>query len=152
MSLGMILGWVRASHNIYRADNCQRYSARRNLYSDKARNTKYELSCVILSSIQSSQCNLLISQFASVLLEKWHGELPELLRVSYATLRGHSVNHGAPSTTLPHVLVMNMMFHFAVILLNRFDYCNTSTPSRATTETQSSTITITATEKCNQAA
>lgn len=83
---------------------------------------------------------------SSVLLEKWYDELPEPLRVSTATLLNQS-----ELRILPHVLVMNIMFHFAVVLLNRPDYCDTSRPLRETLKKRSATISTTATEKCNQA-
>ncbi|KAJ6022340.1 hypothetical protein N7499_002897 [Penicillium canescens] len=82
-----------------------------------------------------------------VLLEKWNEELPEQLRVSSSMLRGQGV-----LSILPHVLVMNIMFHFAIILLNRPDSCGTPQRRRPISKTHNSDILTTATEKCNQAA
>ena len=53
----------------------------------------------------------------SVWLEKWYAELPDPLRIPAAVLRGQTTG----TTLLPHVLTMNMMYHFTVILLNRSD-------------------------------
>ncbi|KAL2678313.1 hypothetical protein Neosp_009058 [[Neocosmospora] mangrovei] len=102
-----------------------------------------------LASLANLDSNVAIVDFvtASVLLEKWQAELPPPLRV------GHTKVQGQDASMLPHVLVMNVMSHFAAILLNRPDYCDTSRPPRMAGEADSSAkIRTTAKERCHTAA
>lgn len=127
------------------------YSTRRDAHSESGRNARYELRYVT-RAIEAPSQGVLIRMLClySVLLEKWNAELPDPLRVSPSMYRSGQ----GTTTVLPHVLTLNMMFHFAVIILNRPDYCDTATPRRprSASDSESTTPSVTATERCNQAA